>query len=123
MFLGWIPLREIPFYFSMADVVYYGLDIYHINTPYNAPNALGYALALGRPLIATESGDLGRIVKEENCGILIKEASTDEIVDAINKLRDNHFRELLKKNAVRAGREKYNWNIMEKKLLKIYRDF
>lgn len=119
-YVGTIPQSDvIPYYFA-CDVLYYGL----INYPgamYNAPNNFSYAMLAGKPIIGTGVGDLGRFVRESGCGIIIQEASEDEIGKAIDLLlKDRSFYESMKARIGSIANQKYHWGIVEGFLLRAY---
>lgn len=120
-YLGYIPQERVMDYTKAADVLYYGLDSSYLNNRYSSPNALYNALAAGRPLITTDVGEIGRIVREEHCGIVIEEATPQAIAEAITQLCDSEYRQMLSANALQAAKGKYNWARAEQELLKVYR--
>ena len=70
---GWVAVDTLPVHFGAADVIYYGLRTDYPGAVYNAPNTLAQAMSAGRSLIANEVGDLGRILRDVNCGVLLQE--------------------------------------------------
>ncbi len=120
VYLGWIDPADVPYYVSLSDVVYYALDHNAPATIYNAPNSLGYAVSMGKAVIASDAGDLGRIVREIDCGMLLENNTADEIEAAIQELQNVQFLERCKRNATRAGRQEYNWQAVEQQLLDLY---
>jgi hypothetical protein len=49
-------------------VIFYGLRLDYPGAIYNAPNTLSYAMTAGHPVVATNLGDLGRSVRQSECG-------------------------------------------------------
>jgi glycosyltransferase involved in cell wall biosynthesis len=83
------------------------------------PNKLFEAMMCSVPIITNVAQE---IVNETSCGILV-EYNKDKIKEAIVMLRDNP--ELCKRlgnNGRDAFLKKYNWDVMEKKLYKIYEE-
>ena len=119
-YLGWIPLEEVSRYTALCDVIYYGLDNYP-GAPYNSPNSLFMAMLQGRAVLVSDIGDLGRIVQEESCGLLLQETSEEEIRKALGQLRDRPFLRRLQENAYLAARRRYHWEKAEKILWNAYR--
>lgn len=73
------------------------------------------------PILVTIDGDVGSIVKEEECGVLANIWDEADLVDKINWLLDNPLE--AKKMGERgriAFQYKYNWNEESKKLMDIY---
>jgi glycosyltransferase involved in cell wall biosynthesis len=122
-FLGFVPHKEIPKYINAADV---GTVLLHpttrfIKTAY--PIKLFEYMICGKPVIASNLSAMGKIVKESECGILVDPTDIDEITEAIIYLIE-HQEEAKKmgENGRRAVEDKYNWDEMEKRLLKIYEE-
>lgn len=121
LFLGNFTMADIPLYTSISDVIYYGLDRDNPNSKYSTPNKLFEALVAGRALITGNCGEIGRIVKEENCGIAIDEDITStKLNEAFDLLRYDGALHNYKMNALAAAERKYNWGNAEGTLLQGY---
>jgi len=78
------------------------------------------AMVCGRPIIVTKGTYAAKITEELNCGLTV-EYNKNSIEEAILKLRDNpELCEELGRNALKAAKERYNWEIEKEKLLKVY---
>ncbi|MEO0216687.1 MAG: glycosyltransferase [candidate division WOR-3 bacterium] len=119
-YIGEIPLKMVPYFTAASDVIYYVLNEDSPIANYNAPNSLGFALITGKPMIASDMGDLGRVIRSTNCGILVKDSKVETLQEAILSLRQKNVRDELSRNALRAGKELYNWYHMEELLKKTY---
>lgn len=121
-YLGQVPQEQVPNYTALSDVIYYGLDmnIKDDNIHYSSPNALFNALAAGKPVLTTNLGEIAYIVREEQCGIIVDQPVPTLLAQAINRLRDPAFREVLAQNARSAARRRYNWAVAEAFLLEVY---
>jgi glycosyltransferase involved in cell wall biosynthesis len=100
-----------------AMVAFYDPEFFTNNMP--LPNKLFEAMMCSVPIITNVAQE---IVNETSCGILV-EYNKDKIKEAIVMLRDNP--ELCKRlgnNGRDAFLKKYNWDVMEKKLYKIYEE-
>jgi glycosyltransferase involved in cell wall biosynthesis len=117
---GWLPHEALPATFSAADVVYYCLRTDYPGADYNAPNTLAQAMAAGRPIVANDVGDLGRVVQETRCGVLLGEVNPHEIAGAIDRVRNPAERQRLGGNGLRAALEKYNSRVASHQLLGLY---
>jgi glycosyltransferase involved in cell wall biosynthesis len=118
--LGWIPAGQVPLITRLADVLYYGLVPDYPGAIYNAPNSLANALAAGRPLIANPVGDLGRIVAETGCGLLIEPVTPETIQAAVQRLADPALRAQLGAAGRRAAETSYHWGQAAGDLLRFY---
>jgi glycosyltransferase involved in cell wall biosynthesis len=121
-YLGWLPAEQVPLYTKMADVIYYCLVSDYPGAKYNAPNTLSNAMAAGRPLIANDVGDLGRLLRETGAGLLLPEVTAQEIRAAIDQLQDVETRQRLGNAGQRAAHKCYNWAAASHKLVQIYAD-
>jgi glycosyltransferase involved in cell wall biosynthesis len=117
---GWIEPANLPYYFRAADIIYYCLRLDYPGAIYNAPNTLSHSMLAGRPIIANDVGDLGRIVRNTQCGILIDDAVPEAIAIAIKQLQDSARRAQIGANARQAAETTYNWAMIQKELIKIY---
>ena len=117
---GWLPADLVPVYMKMADIIYYCLKPDYPGAKYNAPNTLSQAMAAGCPVIANNVGDLGRIVHKTGCGLLLPAVTSDQIVKAVEKLRDKTVRNRLGKLGRLSAEADYNWNAEGRKLEMVY---
>ena len=122
-FLGFVPHTEIQKYINAADV---GAVLLHpttrfIKTAY--PIKLFEYMICGKPVIASNLPAMGKIVKESGCGVLTNPTDIDEITEVIIYLIEHQEdAKRMGENGRRSVEEKYNWNEMEKRLLKIYKE-
>jgi len=120
---GWLSPAGLPLHFKAADVIYYCLRDDYPGAVYNAPNTLSQAMAAGRPIIANQVGDLGRIIKAANCGLLIDQPTSETIAAAITKLKNPQLRQRLGSNGVRFAQTTYNTASIQDALGQLYREF
>jgi len=119
-YLGWLPSEQVPLMTSLADVIYYCLKTDYPGAIYNAPNTLANAMAAGRPILANRVGDLGRIVGETGCGLLLDSVEPAAIRDAILALADPGLRSRLGAAGRQAAQTIYNWNSAKERLWQVY---
>jgi glycosyltransferase involved in cell wall biosynthesis len=118
-YLGWLPADLVPLYTRLSDVVYYCLKPDYPGAKYNAPNTLSNAMAAGRPVIANDLGDLGRIVRKTGCGVLLDEVTPETIGGSIVKLSDPALRRKLGEAGHAAAVREFNWQAVEQRLLEL----
>jgi glycosyltransferase involved in cell wall biosynthesis len=107
IYLGYVHPSKVPLYTAISDVIFYGFDPANPNSKYSAPNKLFEALAAGKAVLTGDFGEIGRIVKDTKCGLIIKRFTGEEIRKSLSNLSPeilNRFKENSKKNAL----EKYN---------------
>jgi glycosyltransferase involved in cell wall biosynthesis len=119
-YLGWLAAEKVPLYNHMSDVMYYCLKADYPGAKYNAPNTLANAMAAGRPVIANNVGDLGRMVSRTGCGLLLEEVTPQTIGEAIRQLADPTMRRKMGEAGWRAAESELNWRVVEKRLLEVY---
>jgi glycosyltransferase involved in cell wall biosynthesis len=120
---GWLPVAQLPLYFQAADIIYYGLRKDDASAVYNAPNTVAQAMASGTPVIGTDIGDLGRMIRDAGCGMLLDELTPGQIAAAIEKLLLPEFRKRKGSNGLTAAVSKYNAENVQKKLVTLYESF
>ena len=121
-YLGKVPQQDISRYITLVNVIYYGLSNDSGNSYYSAPNALFGAMAAGKPIITTNTGEISQVVREEQCGVVIENPEPGEIAQAIEKFRFPALYDRLARNALNAARDKYNWDLAQDTLLEVYRN-
>jgi glycosyltransferase involved in cell wall biosynthesis len=119
-YYGWLPPAQMPLHVRLADVIYYCLRPDYPGAKYNAPNTLSNAMAAGRPIIANDVGDLGRIVRQTRCGVLLSEVTPKTVRQAIEHLRDPSVRRQLGEAGRVAAEKHYNWAAARRQLLEVY---
>jgi len=118
-YLGFVQPSKIPLYTALADIVFYGFDTKVPNAMFSAPNKLFEGLAAGKVILTGNFGEIGKIVRENNCGIILNDYSVKEIKKALSFLHDSNI-DQFSENARQAGLKKYNWKQAEKTLLSNY---
>jgi glycosyltransferase involved in cell wall biosynthesis len=119
-YLGWLPAAQVPLYTRLADAIYYCLLSDYPGAVYNAPNTLSNALAAGRPVVANDVGDLGRIVRQAGCGTLLAEVTPESIRRALETLHDPIVRRQMGEAGRAAAEREYNWDVVERLLKQVY---
>ena len=62
------------------------------------------------------------VVEKENCGIVVDPLDTNEISESIKRIIDNPLlAKQMSENAIKAAKEKYNWQSQEKELISLYK--
>jgi glycosyltransferase involved in cell wall biosynthesis len=119
-YLGWLPAEQVPLHMGVADAIYYCLLPGYPGAVYNAPNTLSNAMAAGRPIIANDVGDLGRIVRQTGCGILLPEVTPAAIRQAVEILHDPLVRRRIGAAGRAAAEAEYNWTAARQQLVQVY---
>ena len=120
-FLGEIPFDQVVPRTFEADVVLYTIDPAYEVARIATPNKLFEAMVCGRPIVSTRATLAGKITEALQSGLVV-EYDISAIKGALLKLRDDPaLCEKLGRNAFNAAETKYNWSIMAKKLLNVYK--
>jgi glycosyltransferase involved in cell wall biosynthesis len=117
---GWLHADDVPTYLQALDIVFYGLRGEFAASHYAAPNTLFQAMASGRPIIVSPAGELGEIVRETACGIVLSDRSAQAIAGAVRELSSAPLRSAMGKSGLRAARAKYNSRLANEKLRAAY---
>lgn len=93
----------------------------NINYRFSLPNKLFDYISAGIPVIAGDLPEVSKIVRENNCGIILPEVSAEEIAKAIRELREKpDLFSQLKRNAVFTS-ESINWERESAKVVEFYK--
>jgi glycosyltransferase involved in cell wall biosynthesis len=103
---------------GMAPIQNVSWSYYH-----SLPNKIFEYLMAGLPIAASDFPEIKKIVVGEGIGVCFDPEDPEDISRAIKKilLSEVGYKKM-KENAVRVAKEKYNWQIEEKKLLAIYQN-
>jgi glycosyltransferase involved in cell wall biosynthesis len=118
---GWQPYNKVGEFLSQADIGIIFFDQTENNMLAGPPHKLFNYMRYGIPVISVDLPETSRIISKLESGIVIKNWNLDDMVSTISKLiEDKNLRYKLGANAKKAVYEHYNWNQMEKRLLKAY---
>jgi glycosyltransferase involved in cell wall biosynthesis len=120
IYLGWIDQSLVQACIEISDIIYYGLNIDDGNSRYSVPNTLFNTMAAGKPILTTYVGEIAKIVKEEECGVIISRPTPEFIIDGIRRLSEKSYRDVLGERGRSAFLRKYNWDIAQVRLLELY---
>ncbi|MCD4845137.1 MAG: glycosyltransferase family 4 protein [Methanosarcinales archaeon] len=120
-FIGKITDEEAIKHTIKADLLFALYDPSGLSNRYLSPNKLFEAMMYAKPILVSENSTMAEIVRENNYGIVVNCRDVKEIKGAIIKLKnDPGLCRQLGENARKAYDEKYNWQIMEQRLLGLY---
>ncbi|MCL0090056.1 glycosyltransferase family 4 protein [Dehalococcoidia bacterium] len=104
--LEYIPDEEVNYYFLSADVVI----LPYRRLSKGTSGVLQLASAAGKPVITTDVGQIGSIVREHSLGIVVEAESGDALREGIERfLRDREtIRSAVASNALKYARE-HDW--------------
>lgn len=107
---------EVAVLFSNAAIVV---------LPYYDATMSGVAMiayAFDKPMVATDTGDLGSILREDGTGLLSDPDDEEKIVEnVVSLVRNKEVRERLRQN-VKNNKYKYSWDSLARKTVDLYRE-
>jgi len=121
-YISFIPHNLVEKYLSTSKigiVVLQPIPKYYKNIPIKQFEYM----AFGLPVIGSNLPPIEDFIKPVDAGIIVDPTKPEEIASAIcNLLADAKLYERLSLNALNAAREKYNWQLMENKLIELYKN-
>lgn len=120
-FIGKLPYSEILLHTMRADILFALYDPTNLNNKLASPNKLFEAMMCKKPIIMNTGIACADIIQNENMGLLVPYGDYDALKKAVLTLKNNPaLRKELGENGRKAYDTKYNWKIMEKRLLDMY---
>ena len=115
-----VPYNKVSTFYNKSKI---GLAIF-LDNPINhiiLPIKTFEYMAFGFPVVCSNFGHLLKYTTDNNTGIPVDPQNPAEIYNTIIKILENKsIYEEYKNNALKASNEKYDWNLMDRKLNDIY---
>lgn len=122
-FIGKISYEEVISRGIKADLFFVLRDPLMPTHRYTCGSTLFNAMICSKPILVNQGTSTTRKVSEENCGLVVNSNSIEEIRRAITKLKeDRQLYQELAGNARKAYEQRYSWQIMERRLVALYRE-
>ena len=119
--IGGVPHEAIIAQTLVADLVVALYDPRIPNNRYASPNKLFEAMMCAKPVFVSEDTSMATIVRNENCGLVVPFGDVAGIREAIINLKSNSsLWATLSENGRRAYDTKYDWQLMESRLVGLY---
>lgn len=111
IFIPKITRDQIPFYYSICDVLVLPRPS-HPATEIAAPTKFAEYAAMGKPILTTNVGDAANFVSEYECGTIIENNKTENLVGGILAFKDKSAEELKRmgKNSRTLAENEFDWN-------------
>jgi len=120
LFLRRISYEQVLTWSMKCDCLVALYDPSIPNNLYASPNKLFEAMMCAKPIIVSAGTAMADKVARHKCGVVVNYGDVNGLINAIEKLKnDRNLAILLGKNGRTAYLEKYNWNLMEERLLKL----
>jgi glycosyltransferase involved in cell wall biosynthesis len=107
-------------YSSSADIGVSIIEPSCLNYEYCLPNKFFEYSMVGLPILANNSVEMGKLVKQYNCGETIQSIDAKSINRGINNIMEKDIKQM-SLNALKMAK-RYNWEEQEKILLSVYRE-
>jgi glycosyltransferase involved in cell wall biosynthesis len=116
-FLGKVKYKDLPLYFKKADIGLCTLFPTEL-IKYSFPLKAVEYMAAGLPVIATDIGDLGKLIKENECGITIKYSIADFVEKTIDLIENHDKMSIYGQNGKNFAKS-FDWKELFKKEMSI----
>jgi glycosyltransferase involved in cell wall biosynthesis len=118
-FEGWQPFARFPSYVRGSRVCLIPhLKSAHTDT--TIPHKLFHYMLLARPVLATDSAPIARIVQEAGAGLIYPSGDPAALARALLELRDEDRRRAMGEAGRRAVLERYRWDLTAERLIALY---
>ncbi len=122
-FIPWLPYDEMLHYVAISTV---GLALHQPIPRFfkvskgNGRKFFTY-MQFGIPIVGPAFGEVGQVVREEGCGLLVDTTNPQEVADAIIWLLESPDKaRFMGERGREAIHNRYNWEIEKRKLLRVY---
>lgn len=120
-FMGWMDHNEVLKWTLKSDMSFAFYDPKVPNNLYGSPNKLFEAMMCAKPIVVNSESAAAKIIDECGNGITVPFNDENALKSVILKLKaDPKLREKFGNNGRKAYENKYNWKLMERKLLNSY---
>jgi len=108
---------------SKANALFATYDPAIPNHKYSSPNKVFEAMMLAKPIVVAADTNMDRIIAQANCGCVIPYGDVAALEKALTYLVENpSIAREMGENARRAYETSYNWNLMHRRLIELYRN-
>lgn len=117
-YLKAVPPSKVIEYTACADIGISLIENVCLSYFYSLPNKIFEYLISEIPMIVSNTEDMRNFVQENQLGVVANDYTEESVVEAINSIASDykHF-----KNHLLAAKEKFNWEVEEKKMIPIYK--
>ena len=114
-FLGAVAHGDLPKYYAVADII-------AIPSHYESFGLVTLeAFASAKPVVASNTGGLASVIKNEINGLLVEPGNVEELTEALNSLLENGYdSKKIAKQALLDVR-KYSWDATAYSVFKVYK--
>ncbi|MDD5447734.1 MAG: glycosyltransferase family 4 protein [Actinomycetota bacterium] len=121
-FTGHVPIEKIPSYISASKIGLLPLRLTTNQGHLASPHKLFQYMAFSKPVIASRTKSIAKIIEGERCGLVFELRNASELAQCALELADEKKREEMGKRGAEAVRKKYNWESQGRNLLQLYEE-
>ncbi|MEM4735528.1 MAG: glycosyltransferase [Candidatus Thorarchaeota archaeon] len=122
IFLGKLPATRVPHTLASCSIAVVFTSKRKINHYYACANKVFEAAAVGTPVLATDIGELGTVVKEYSLGFVTDSDSVRAIVCALRQIASRDDLEEIGRHARKVFEDHFCWELYEPHLLSAYNE-
>ncbi|PIP15410.1 MAG: hypothetical protein COX46_05935 [bacterium (Candidatus Ratteibacteria) CG23_combo_of_CG06-09_8_20_14_all_48_7] len=120
VFVPWQPLERLGSYIKMSSVCLVPLEG-SVQSNACSPHKLFQYMAMGKPVLASDTPSLQRIIADTKCGLVFRAGDAKDLAEKIKLLYEKpDLREELGANGKEAVLTRYNFREEGKKLVNLY---
>ncbi|MGB9694172.1 MAG: glycosyltransferase [Fervidobacterium sp.] len=120
-YIGYIPYNKVLEMTYKSDLLFSLRDPFPLVQKYICGSKFLEATMCGKPILVNKGTSTAIKVKEAGCGLVVDAHNVEELRGAILKLmHDKTLLTTLSINSKKAYDQKYSWEIMKQKLLRLY---
>lgn len=109
--LGQIPLHDLPSYTASADIGISLIQNINKNHYYALSNKIFEYMSAGLPVVFSDFPEMRRVITEEHVGLVVDETNPEQAAHAVMEILNNpDLYKRMSRNAIKAVKEKYNWD-------------
>ncbi len=116
-FIGWVDFRLTPTYIKAGKICIIPQPANDL-IDHGVPHKLFQYMAMGKPIVCSDSKALSRIVRECQCGEIFTSHSPQSFAEAVIKIA--HSQKKYGQRGKEAIERKYNWARSSQELLRVY---
>lgn len=117
-----VSYEEALYLGQKSDAFYALYDPNIPNHKYASPNKIFEAMMLGKPVVVAKNTNVDKLVDDIGCGVVVDYSSPADIESGLKSLEDAEKRKQLGKAGRAAYENTYNWQKMEERLHRLYKE-
>jgi glycosyltransferase involved in cell wall biosynthesis len=118
---GLVPFNEVPQYLAACDILASPFKSTHNTTFFNSPIKTFEYMAMGKPIVTTNIGQLADVCLDENNSLVMEENNPNSLAEKVFKiLEEPQLAKQLGKNAREFVVKNYSWSKKYDLIMEIY---